>query len=354
MVMVESRAEPRRVVLEEETLQQRILSLGASWQTAQYALIKHVAELDAVGGWVGQGFSCCAQWVAWALDIEVSTAREWVRVGRALDELPQIDAAFDAGLSYTKVRTLTRVASRRNERDLLELSWTTPAGRLGGVLARWLMDREDPEVTVARQQEARSLSWKTEPDGLIHGAFRLPPVVGARLTNAVDAIVRRRLPDRSRDASADASRKRWPSLAQQRADALVELLTGGGADFVTEIVVNVRGDGASYDDGTPIPWSELERIAPESFVRALIHDAAGRPVNASARQRHPTVRQRRVVMAQHRGCVDCGSTELLEYDHDPPYDESGHTVVAELVPRCGPCHRKRTVERNAARTRDRS
>src|SRR3954469_1257497 len=104
MVMVEPRAEPRRVVLEAETLQQRILGLGASWQTAQYALIKLVAELDAAEGWTGQGSSTCAQWVARALDIEVSTAREWVRVGRALDDLPSIDASFAAGLSYTKVR----------------------------------------------------------------------------------------------------------------------------------------------------------------------------------------------------------------------------------------------------------
>ena len=57
MVMVVSGEGTRRVVLDEEALRQRILSLGASWQTAQYALIKHVAELDAVGGWAGQGFS---------------------------------------------------------------------------------------------------------------------------------------------------------------------------------------------------------------------------------------------------------------------------------------------------------
>ena len=138
-------------MLEEETLQQRILSLGASWKTVQYALVTHVAELDAVEGWRGQGVPTCAHWVARALDIEVSTAREWIRVGRALHALPAIDAAFEAGLSYTKVRTLSRVATAENERDLLELSWSTPAGKLGPVLARWLMDREEPEVTARRR-----------------------------------------------------------------------------------------------------------------------------------------------------------------------------------------------------------
>jgi len=88
-VGVEPRVEPRRIELDEETLQQRILSLGASWQTAQYALIKHVAQLDAIEGRTGQGLSTCAQWVARALDIEVSTARELIRVGRALEECPR-------------------------------------------------------------------------------------------------------------------------------------------------------------------------------------------------------------------------------------------------------------------------
>jgi hypothetical protein len=76
-------------------------------------------------------------------------------------------------------------------------------------------------------------------------------------------------------------------------------------------------------------------------VRALIHDAEGRPINASGRHRHPTTRQRRVVHERDRACVDCGSTEFLEYDHDPSYEQSGRTVVDELRSRCWACHRKR-------------
>ena len=42
---------------------------------------------------------------------------------------------------------------------------------------------------------------------------------------------------------------------------------------------------------------------------------------------------------EHDGvCIDCGSNELLEYDHVPDFAESGHTVVDELELRCSPCH----------------
>ena len=338
MVMVEP-----RVTSAGRSIQERILSVGAGWMTAQYALVHLVAELDAAGGWQGQGAATCAHWVADALDIELCTAREWLRVGKALQALPHIDAAFDSGLSYSKVRTLTRVATPQNERELLDLAWDTPAARLGRVLAAWLMGHEDPQETRERQHAARSVSWHTEADGMITGSFRLPPVTGRLLTAAVDAIVTRTRPDRTQigDASADASRTRWPSIAQQRADALVALLQGGGSRCVTEVVIHLRGDGITYDDGTPIGWADLERIAPEAFIRTVLHDADGRPINASSRQRHPTVRQQRVVAARDRCCVDCASTEFLEYDHDPAYQHTHRTIIDELRLRCRTCHRAR-------------
>ena len=62
-------------------------------------------------------------------------------------------------------------------------------------------------------------------------------------------------------------------------------------EATTEIVLHVRGDGATLDDGTPIAGTVLELIASTAFLRALIHDAEGHPINASGRQRHPTDRQ---------------------------------------------------------------
>ena len=66
-----------------------------------------------------------------------------------------------------------------------------------------------------------------------------------------------------------------------------------------------------------------------------------RLVNASGRRRHPSARQRKVVRERDRACVDCGSTELLVFDHVPSFEETGHTVVNELELRCWRCHRDR-------------
>ena len=137
-------------------------------------------------------------------------------------------------------------------------------------------------------------------------------------------------------------------MGQQRADALMALLTGGGATVVSEVVIHVRGDGCTLDDGTPIADSVVARLLSEAFIRVLIHDAQRRPVNASSRQRHPTTRQKRVVRERDRACVDCGSTDLLRYDHDPDYDFTKHTTIDELKLRCAPCHHKRHAKQKAA------
>jgi hypothetical protein len=148
--------------------------------------------------------------------------------------------------------------------------------------------------------------------------------------------------------AAMAAVEHWPSLAQQHADALAHVLRDGGGSLTTEIVLHVRGDGATLDDGSPLPLAVLQRIAPEAFIRALIHDAEGRPINAGSARRHPSARQKRVVKERDRACVDCGATTLLQYDHVPDYELTRHTVVEELQLRCAPCHQRRHREQAAA------
>jgi hypothetical protein len=339
------------------SLCEAVIAAGAGWSSSLRRLVRLVAVLDVSGEWRTGGASTCAHWVAQTLDVEVSTAREWVRVGRVLARLVVIDDAFERDLlSYSKVRTLTRVATAKNEAELCELAQEVPAGRLAHALAAWLGRHETPAETEARQQQMKHLSWRTQPDGSATGSFCLPPAEAATLTTAVDALVLRNQPTKF-EPPADASiglHNRWPTTSQQRADALVALISGGGAGIVTEVVMHVRADGCSLDDGSPIAESIIERIAPNAFLRALIHDAESHPINASGRQRHPTGRQRRVVKARDRECVDCAGTEFLQYDHDPDFEVTKHTLVDELNLRCWACHRDRHERMKKAARRFRS
>ena len=311
----------------------RLLDIGWDANDQQAQVVCLAASFADSGEWALDGYSTAGRWIAHHLDIALRTANEWIRVGRALQELPQTTKALaEQAISFSKAKELTRSATAENEQDLLAIAEVVPASRLGVEIAAWLSGCEPDESIDARQRQARSLTWRTEPDGTVAFSGRLPPVDAGRVIAAVDAAVM------AQAITVREVDEEWPSLAQQRADGLVEVVMGGGAGVQAEVVLHVRGDGATLDDGSPVTGSAVAGIVEEAFVRVLIHDAEGRPINASSRQRHPTARQKRVVKERDRVCVDCGSAVLLEYDHVPDFDESKRTVVDELELRCAPCH----------------
>ena len=313
-----------------------------TWSTSQRAIIGLAADFADSGEWAVSTAVSAAHWIAVAADIEVATAKEWIRVGRRLRSLPVLAALFAADeLSYSKVRSLCRLATPQNEAQLAAIARDVPAGHLPRAIAAWLHRNSDARELERHQHEQRSLTWRTEPDGMVAFSARLPPLVAGVLISRLTAHV---MSTRQAALSAD----QWPSLAQQHADALAHLLRDGTGGLLTEVVLHVRADGATLDDGTPLPLSAVERIAPEAFIRALIHDADGRPINASSKQRHPSSRQKRVVMERDRNCVDCGANALLQYDHVPDFEATHHTVVDELQLRCAPCHQRRHEREVAA------
>ena len=327
------------------------MQLGRHLGVLHHDLVRTVATYDHSGMWAVTGHSTCAGWVADALDVSLGTAREWLRVGHAIARLPEVDASFEAGrLSYAQVRTLTRIAVDHPGRaaELVELAERTPARHLAIALATWTAHNEDAEQLDRRHRSETWLSARTEPDGMGVITLRLPPVEQGAVMVAVDAAVMATT-ESAECASADASPPRdvtedgRRSLGQQRAAALVGLVTGGGAGVSTELIIHVRADGATLQDGTPIADTLAERLASESFIRAMIHDAESHPINVSGRHRHPTHRQKLVVTERDRTCT-CGATTFLHHHHEPPYEETRHTLVEELELKCGRCHRRRHAE----------
>ena len=308
------------------------------------AFIVLLVEFDLGGEWAFDNAPSCAHWVADRADVELCTVREWMRIGHALTAVDEVAKRFaDGRLSYSKVKALTRLANAENQHELCALAERHPASQLAVELARWRNGHESDNDRQKRQRAATTLKWRLDADGMIAGWFRYPPEIAAVLTGAIDAQVARTLRGHHAPAGEPRSRTvtKWPSLGQQRADALMALLTSGGTRIVTEVIIHVRGDGCTLDDGTPIADSVVAQLLSQAFIRVLIHDAERRPINASSRQRHPTERQKRVVHERDRACVDCGSTDLLRYDHDPEYEQTRHTTIDELKLRCAPCHHKR-------------
>lgn len=75
------------------------------------AMLFALAAFDRQRLYEASGFESAAKWLTWRLELAPETAREHVRVARALNALPKIAAALRAGsISYARVRAITRIA----------------------------------------------------------------------------------------------------------------------------------------------------------------------------------------------------------------------------------------------------
>ena len=374
-----------------------IAALGTEINHNQYQIVRLAARYDLERDWHQQGLCTPALGISRALDIHTSTAREWIRVGHALDHLPLINHAFGTNqLSYAKARILTRWAEPDTEDELLEIASERSANRLTAAIAKHLARDEDETERDQRHHDERSVTIHTDANGMTIIHVVLPPHLGKPIAAALTTVMKdvaatplEQPPsehDGAEGASADAHQPRpvaesnaqsgrnasadapapspkpslrqqlrelhrlqptadhhyMPSVGQQRADAFVLLFLGRNINVTTEVLIHIRGDGTTFDDGTPITNNAVCKQLDQSFTRMLIHDTSRTPIDATNRRRHPTTRQKRVVLETHnQECVDCQSTELLELDHNPPFEQTRHTITTELEPRCAPCHRAR-------------
>ncbi|HTO00535.1 MAG TPA: DUF222 domain-containing protein [Microthrixaceae bacterium] len=326
-------------------LEGRIRQLGGKLRTLHHKIVTCAAAYDSSGMWAKSGQNTCAGWIADELGVSFGTAREWLRVGHALERLPKIMNSFSQGkLSYSQVRTVTRIATDHPERDeeLCDLAEQTPLRQLAVKLAQWCAENEDPEDSDKRHKRGTSLSCRIEPDGMGSITVRLPPLQHRMVIAAIDAQMMTTKSAKRASAGANfaLSVSDRPSLSQQRAHAFVQILSNGGAGVNTEVIVHVRSNGTQLEDGTPIDPRLLAELIPKSTIRAMIHNAESHPINVSEKHRIPTKRQK-LVVDERQGTCQCGSTAFLDYHHEPPFTESKRTVVDELVRHCGICHRRR-------------
>jgi hypothetical protein len=186
-----------------ERLEAQICELAGHLAAATCRFLVLLADFDARRGWASWEMTSCAAWLSWKCQMSSGTAREHVRVARALRDLPVIRARFAAArLSYAKVRALTRIATSQNEAGLAEL-----AGPMtGNQLERFA--RAHRQVTQSDDTNARvrrRLVWRFEEDGSLSGTFRLPPLAGAVLLKALRAACDDLAGDPRGDVSADLS-----------------------------------------------------------------------------------------------------------------------------------------------------
>jgi hypothetical protein len=204
-----------------EELEDEICTLAAHIHAATQRLLVLIADFDRRRGWELGGHRSCAHWLHARTGIDLGAAREQVRTARALVGLPQTSASMARGeLSFSQVRSLSRVATPANEADLLELARGCTTAVLERKVRAFRQGSLKDEAAWEKEcWESRTLSVFPDDDGMYLVRGRVPAEVGALLMRAVEA---------ASDALYREKRVPWletrgesqRAAAQRRADAL--------------------------------------------------------------------------------------------------------------------------------------
>ncbi len=361
-----------------EDLGDQIATLAAHIHAATHQFLGLIVRFDRLQGWEPAGHRSCAHWLSFRTGLDLGTAREHVRVARALDNLPRIGAAMArGGLAFSQVRALTRVAKRDTEADLLELAEGCTTAQLERLVRAWKKgSREDEEAWERERHGSRSLSVFPDDDGMYVLQGRLDPEVGALLMRAVeaasDALYRER-------ATIERGRVSHPQqeAARRRADAvglLAEraLAAGFGASESAcgdepseggtgraplsgtraeryQVVLHVDPETltengepgrSELEDGTRVSAETSRRLSCDASVVQMNRTQGAPSMNVGRRTRTIPPALRRALEARDRGCrfPGCG-LRFTEAHHVVHWADGGETSLGNTVLLCRYHHR---------------
>jgi len=366
-----------------ERVEAQICELAGHLAAATCRFLVLLADFDARRGWASWEMSSCAAWLSWKCQMSSGTAREHVRVARALRDLPVIRARFaEAKLSYAKVRALTRIATPATEAGLSELAGPMTANQLERFA------RAHRQVTQADDADARvrrRLVWRFEEDGSLSGTFRLPPLAGAVLLKALRAACADLAGDPRGDVSAETPTAAAAAAVRTSSDladglvAVAESFLAGkvaGADDaeVYQVVVHagagvlaepptaaaadpgvsaetpaapmVPGDPADparchVQAGAGISVSTAQMIGCTAALSWMTHGDGGAVLALGRRRRRPSPAIRRAARERDHGRCRFPGCESRRVDlhHIRHWVNGGRTDLANLISLC-PWHHK--------------
>ncbi len=119
-----------------EELERDVVACASNLFALEARFLRLLAVFDRREGWAGAGIRSCAHWLSWRCGISLHSARERVRVARALEALPRVAESFQQGrISYSKVRAVSRVATPADEHLWLDLAESGTATHVERVVA---------------------------------------------------------------------------------------------------------------------------------------------------------------------------------------------------------------------------
>ena len=328
-----------------DELDQSILSLCTRINAATYELLLLIHEFDARGGCLKWGLDCTAKWLAWRCDLSMATAREKVRVAQALKHLPLISAAFSTGeLSYSKVRSLTRVADVDNEKDLVAFALRNTAAHVAEYCRELRMGTPASVGLAERAFVNRSLRIRRNADrGMMSVTVELPLEAGELIEKALD---------KARDDEClkipDLVDTSW---SRRQADAFVTMLkeylqhaAGETRSSSDNYLVNIHVDQSALAGEvgrSSVPIETVKRLCCDGHTVVLTETKDGEPLSIGRKSRVVPKGIERAVRARDKNTCrfpGCCNKRFVDIHHIEHWADGGETAVNQLMLLCSKHH----------------
>jgi hypothetical protein len=320
----------------------------------QRALLRSIAEADKQQIWIRDGARDMGQWLAGRFGITTTLGRHLARSAHALEKLPQISAALEAGeISQDKMIQLTRFATVETEAELIR--WAQRVS-VNAVRAKADLANAPAVEHVKAADQERSLRWWYFDEGTrlgIEGS--LPADQGAIFVKAIERRAERMAPLPT-DFEKVYGGKSDPAVATidaRRADALVEMaaqqvVTDEDADRATVVIhaelsaLMGSGEGAEIEGGPVIPALIAQEMACDGRLEFVIRDGERGTIGIGRAARNVPPWLMRQLRNRDRCCTfpGCGSTRMLKAHHVLWWDrDQGPTDLDNLILVCAFHHK---------------
>jgi hypothetical protein len=295
--------------LPDARIEEDFAELQRAVELLEVERLRRLSEIDRRRIFERDGHLSAAAWLATTFKVAWGSARQSVRVARALEVMPKTRRAHEDGdISMSGVRLLVMAreadpsAFEREEAQLVEAARIHSMEDLQRVAAYWrqAVEREHSLEGDDKLRERRRLHASVSFLGMVRVDGDLDPEAGETLLTALRAV----LDAESRSRSQDDLR----TPAQRRADALGEICrqwldmadrptVAGERPHVTvtvgaEALQNATANTSELDHVGPVDPETARRLACDASVMRVV--MAGRSEPLDVGRRSPVVRPRSV------------------------------------------------------------
>jgi hypothetical protein len=319
------------------------------------AVIANVtAAFDAQQGYADDGAKTTAAWVATVTRAPMKQAKREVRVGRALRQMPLVEAAFVSGaigldhvVLLASAQRLSPKAFERDEELLVSHATAMRFSHFAKALRYWRQQAapDDVEDEAADQRAARALHLDRSYEGMWFGTMTFDPTSGTIVNDELERLERQLFDEdwaeareRLGDGATHLDLRR--SAAQRRADAMVEMAirsrtapaNGRRPEPLFTVVVGYEtfaGRICEMADGTVVTPGTLASWLDRAWIERVVFDGPSRVMDVSVRRRLFEGATRRAIEVRDRECFHPYCEEpasRCQVDHIEPYGAGGETV----------------------------